>query len=281
MQLYLLAVSARPYRPVTSNEFLQTWRWRPPISACPLKRNAASLFATSAAAASAWVAAEPVRPELCASKATLSPSQDVRSPELTRLVKIVAGNASGHWRRGSDLTWMATAGGGVTTSGLWLAGQAMRHARAAIGPCTSLMVEKLLRAPLDRLRLIDSQTLTRGGGSPYRIGVQIRRGDACERWTAVVGDGDTRTRRPCFTASAYYEGVRAMVHALQQRRRFRGPGGRREGAAHTSAMRHVLLVATDSPQAVRELEATVPAAEFEILHVGGPRGAHWGGVGEA
>lgn len=277
MQLYLGVAAASPaFRPTLRGETLRQWSWRPPLSACPphARDNSSALEN----AAGAWMLADvcdvavtarrratpPARVEAAAAASRAAVGDGApTSRTMARLLEIVRGNSSGRWpRTHTDLMWMATAGGGVTSAGLWVAGQTMRHARSAMGPCTRALVDALLaqpRAVLQRAR------------RRCRIGLHIRRGDACERWTSRRADDETSKRRPCFHTATYLEAARALAAVL----------ARETPATPATPSPPLLLLATDSPNVLEELRALLRPGEFEVVAAPAARGVGWGGVPEA
>jgi hypothetical protein len=192
-----------------------------------------------------------------------------------RLLGLVRGNSSGARSARANPWWVATATGGVTSAGLWLASEAVLHARNAIGNCTARLVGKALKDASRGNRWAPASTESTESGR-YDIGVQIRRGDACERWARHVGDGAAKVRRPCFEAGMYLNEARHLVRVLDIQR-----WGESGSPSTRRAVVHRLLVATDSPTAAAELLRLVPKGEFEVVQASSPRGAEWGGVHEA
>ena len=295
MQLYLGMAAASPaFRPMLRGETLRQWSWRPPLSACPphARDNSSALED----ATGAWMLADvcdvavtarrratpPARVEAAAAASRAAVGDGApTSRTMARLLEIVRGNSSGRWpRTHTDLMWMATAGGGVTSAGLWVAGQTMRHARSAMGPCTRALVDALLsqsRAVLQRAR------------RRCRIGLHIRRGDACERWASRRADDETLKRRPCFHTATYLEAARALAAVLaRDPRQCIGASGARmhaeapaTPATPATPSPPVLLLATDSPHVLEELQALLRPGEFEVVAAPAARGVGWGGVSEA
>ena len=297
MQLYLSATQARPFRNILPNDALMDWRWRPMETCHGLDSSTPWLW---------------LKPDVCdhserrtrlwrrskrgeGGAAATTTTDDDPSFEQTRtgsrLLQLVRGNTSGHWRRTEDPLWVATAGGGATTAGFWTAGMLVRRVwRHAVGPCTRLRVDALLRDANLRLGVSRSGSLGAGnlrsndGGEPFvplqrprrlAVAVHIRRGDACERWASEEAVGTRREDglpRPCFATHEYLAAARALLAQLR--------GQRRERNEATGGGVAWLLVATDSPTALTELRGLIQTSEFELLHANGPRGAAWGGVAE-
>ena len=172
----------------------------------------------------------------------------------------------------TEMAWHAASTTASTTPGILLAGVLVRMVLHALGPCTREIVLKLLESTGSKSSSISikrssdagsSRTPTRSSGVGPRIGMQIRRGDSCERW-AKAGDGEARRQRPCFRASSYLEAARRL-----------------RGRWRRGAGKPMLLVATDSADVLYELRANFTTAdEFEMIAVGGARGDGWGGVRE-
>ena len=281
LQLYLSSTRThQPYRHVLPPAFLREWRWRPPGSSCP------AAAAASAATDEAWL-----RADVCAAHATNSAAAAAAAlgadrfkqvHSVARLLDVARGNASGGWSHSADPLWMATSGGGRTSAGLWIAAQLIRRVRHAIGPCTRPLVESLLSEASGRMR---AAAAAETGAPRLAIGVQVRRGDACERWAEQAEETEgsgSRGGRPCFRAVAYVRAARYLVAALGEREMARSGirRRRRETAVRSPSRPPWLLVATDSPVVISELRAAIRPGEFEVLHTGGPRGAGWGGATE-
>lgn len=159
------------------------------------------------------------------------------------------GNSSGRWRQRGGAAWMATAGGGVTSGGVWAAAQALRLVRSSLGPCGRAAEAELWRrqpSSLLRQALPREQRAGGRGAGLLGVGVQVRRGDACERW-AAAGDGDDLPAaggRPCYRAAEYVSAAAAVLARLRARLPPSSPLAGREP---------VLLLASDSPRAEHEV----------------------------
>ena len=317
LQLFLSGARAKqPFRHTLPSDFLRDWRWRPQPSSCP------TTAARHAHSDEAWLRADVCAPFSAEAVPAKVPASSIRFTEVragARVLELVRGNSSGHWARTADLMWVATVGGGATSAGLWVAGQAVRRVRQAIGPCTHARVDELLLSARQRLRadesahadgsargvpqtwapsaagardgdVVEDEDWRRAAWRPA-IAVHIRRGDACETWAGHSGDARTapaNSARPCFGVATYLSAARALLGVLVAD----GSGGsggipsrrvRRWRASQRDGRSRPpwLLVATDSPVAIDELRTAMRAGEFDILHAGGPRGAGWGGVAEA
>ena len=116
MRLYLgITSSSNPLRPVLASSTLRTWRWRP-ANGCPARAN------REAQADSAWLlvdvcSAHTMSGHGASSNAGSGGSGSRPLRHIERILDIVRGNTSGSWPTGSDLMWMATAGGGETLAG--------------------------------------------------------------------------------------------------------------------------------------------------------------------
>ena len=155
----------------------------------------------------------------------------------------------------------------------------MRHVRRSIGPCARALVDELLQVP--RLQLVRASSK---GERRWRIGIHVRRGDACERWATpslgrsrcccihsghlmtladlfVAGEASRRPwgherddgRRPCYGAQTYLSAARALLQILHARGRQQA--GRRLMEIGSNVFPPLLLVATDSPAAIVELKS--------------------------
>ena len=121
MSLFLRSVAERPRRYAVPAPELTGWLWRP-------KGQCAA-----ANGAEAWV-----RADVCRAGGRGPRELELaleRSAAGQQMFREVRGNSSGRWKVGTDVHWMATAGGGVTGAGLWWAAQLVRLALEALGPC--------------------------------------------------------------------------------------------------------------------------------------------------
>lgn len=303
LQLYLSStVPAHPFRHVLPTEVLTGWRWRPSENCQDGDKH------------ESWLRADVCRADLRRqdgrgqggeltgalrnhrrggpprngrSHSGHSPRASLLGTGLddirvgSTLLRVARGNSSGRWERRADPYWMATAGGGVTTPGLWLAAQAVRRVwRYAPGACTRQRVAPLLRAPYARLT----------SRRRLAVAMHIRRGDSCEHWVGADSSvnrkeaargrpgGEARRQqpppRPCFAAQAYLAQARQMLNSLRIQQQWPSK------AASPPVQPAWLLVATDSASALAELRDLIDPAEFELLHADGPRGAQWGGAPE-
>ena len=309
MSLYLSTVANVPQRHVMPEAELAGWAWRP-TAPCASASGAEAWVLRDVCAGRRGSAAVASRQGRAASRGLeLALERSVAGQQMMRLVR---GNSSGRWRRGTDVHWMATADGGVTSAGLWWAAQLVRHTLGALGPCAAEAVAAL---PRRVWRRGGSRTPTPATPAPApeearrpwaTVAVHIRRGDACERW-AAAGDGAT-SPRPCFRAAEYLRAARALLPALRRRcggaGSCGGGGGGGDGGGGGGGEGGVrLLVASDSEEAVRELAqlaASEPPDAWSRAHGGGGgggggvsggtppevmavetwRGAGWGGAGE-
>ena len=278
MGLYLRSVAFSPFRHTLPEDELREWQWLP-------KRGCAS----ASASPREWFT-----PDVCSRVgAPLGANGPLTTVPRSRAWRAVAslarGNSSGRWRQSEDPFWVATAGGGITTPGLWWAGQLVRHVRAALGPCARAAMAE------ERRRLVvlaeggwrragdggASRTIRRSE-RPLTIAVHMRRGDACERW-ARRGDGMQNKAvggRPCYAAAEYMAAVHALVASV---RHGGGELARRVGGgdgAVAGGERVRLLVASDSEKAAAELAVLAQREGIELVHLQGRRGAGWGGVDE-
>lgn len=304
MHLYLGIADDPPRRYVLDEDELDDWKWLPKAGCSADRRTRKSWVTYDVCEARAGRRA-PLAAEL--GRALLTSRGGVA------LLSHLRGNDSATWTGKGDPLWMATDRGGQTSAGAWVASQMVRMVRRSLGPCSLAAVQELkvrtaalpptesstrLRSPTaDTLVPIPPRTLA-AARPPFAIAVQVRRGDACERWVAGAAAGGERmaatvrrrvdaVARPCFHTEDYFTAARAVLRHLQQSRSagraHRGapyPAG--AGVARRAAL---LLVASDSPHLVGEMHQLMRQAPASdgwqgLLAVDGPRGAAWGAAEE-
>lgn len=232
-----------------------------------------------------------------------------------KLLELMRGNSSGRWKASEDPFWVATQDGGITTAGLWVAGQLVHHVRAAAGRCAQERTRLLLANASAVIPAHTPQTSPLHVPEPQprqRARLSARRRAAALQRTqlpplaprpAAVGVA-AAPNQPTIATLRQSHPLRIAVHVRRgdacERWAQRGDSSTdprpcfpaREyiesaralvKAMTRPASTHVtLLLATDSPLAehefVREIAITWP--EAAVVHVRTARGAGWGGVAE-
>ena len=255
---------------------LAGWRWLP--------NGVADAICERPRDASAWL-----RADVCAAAARRRPAEAAAehaglvagSRAGRQLLELVRGNASGGWRKSERADWVATAGGGRTSAGLWWAAQLVRLARGSLGACGDRLVRSLL-AERRRVNNATAGAAADAGAFATTVAIHVRRGDACERW-ARRGDGRADGKRgigrPCYRADDYVAAAVALLPAAARAAASRHGARRAGGTAPTRAR---FLVASDAPGAAREVAAAVErqGGGHAVVALEIPRGAGWGGAAE-
>mmetsp|Transcript_62246 Transcript_62246/g.103441 ORF Transcript_62246/g.103441 Transcript_62246/m.103441 type:complete len:446 (+) Transcript_62246:61-1398(+) len=265
MHLYLGLAEQPPRRFVLGSAAMREWSWRPEVNCAGAGRPGQWLHR-----------------DVCKGGYRTNPvlAHVIHHSHVgQQLLAQLRGNVS-NWRRGTNPHWIATIDGGITDAGLWCAGQLFGRVRESLEPCGLDVVRSLADPVVPQWASMHhlAKQLTKRALRRPTVALQVRRGDACERW-AVEGDGsDDPTRgigRPCYQLSEYLRATRFLLKRLAARGRFADASNGKTGGS-------TLLLATDSSNAEEEFRQLLSRVgeNFELRAVQGSRGEGWGGVAD-
>jgi len=271
LMLYVSSTAEVPYRYVLPTSRASSWAWLPGGPHAARQREADWLVAD--------VCARHV-PSTEAGAAGLAEAIMARArgePPAGRSRRVAASGREPYRRR--------LLRGGATWAGLWWAGLLQGRVLTAMGPRAAALREAAL-ARIDEVGgAAVSSRLLRPRDCSIRVGLHVRRGDACQRWAAPAdgavdpeGDCGTAVGRPCYATSHYLHAVRSLARAHQARSRSHAGGA---ASANGEGCVTTILLASDSPSVALELAAAVAASRnLRLLWVNIRRGADWGGTAE-